>query len=302
MSANFLSNLTLKAKIGVGFALVLSTMAIVTIIGIWQVNSISKGLTTIGDVNSVKQRYAINFRGSVHDRAIALRDVILVQSDSELEAVLTTIASLSADYEKSAIPLDKMFNERNDVTSEEKNILGTIKEIEARTLPMIKKIVDLRKSGELDTAKQMMLNNARPAFVEWLKSINVLIDFEENLNRSESTTARATSSGFQTFMLITCFIALVVGAVVATLIANNISKALGGEPKDASAIARSIASGDLSININVNDNDKTSVLSAMKEMRDSLVSIVSRVRSTTETISTGSSEIASGNQALIFTH
>lgn len=99
-------------------------------------------------------------------------------------------------------------------------------------------------------------------------------------------------------MLITCFAALVLGAVVATLIARNISKALGGEPKDASAIARSIASGDLSIDIHVDPRDQTSVLSAMKEMRDSLVSIVSRVRSTTETISTGSTEIASGNQDL----
>lgn len=298
MKTNIFSDLTLKARIGLGFALVLSMMAILTIIGIWQVNSISTGLTTIGDVNSVKQRYAINFRGSVHDRAIALRDVILVPSDAELEPVLATIASLSADYEKSAVPLDKMFNERKDITSEEKKILESIKEIEAKTLPMIKKVIDLRRAGDPDQAKQVMLNEARPAFVEWLSRINKLIDFEENLNRQESTIARATASGFQTLMLIVCFAALVLGAVVATLIARNISKALGGEPKDASAIARSIASGDLSIDIKVDAHDDSSVLSAMKEMRDSLVSIVGRVRSTTETISTGSTEIASGNQDL----
>lgn len=298
MKTNIFSDLTLKARIGLGFALVLSMMAILTIIGIWQVNSISTGLTTIGDVNSVKQRYAINFRGSVHDRAIALRDVILVPSDAELEPVLATIASLSADYEKSAVPLDKMFNERKDITSEEKKILESIKEIEAKTLPMIKKVIDLRRAGDPDQAKQVMLNEARPAFVEWLSRINKLIDFEENLNRQESTIARATASGFQTLMLIVCFAALVLGAVVATLIARNISKALGGEPKDASAIARSIASGDLSIDIKVDAHDNSSVLSAMKEMRDSLVSIVGRVRSTTETISTGSTEIASGNQDL----
>ncbi|MFA9275888.1 MAG: methyl-accepting chemotaxis protein [Candidatus Aquirickettsiella gammari] len=298
MNTNVFSDLTLKARIGLGFALVLSMMAILTVIGIWQVNSISTGLTTIGDVNSVKQRYAINFRGSVHDRAIALRDVILVQSDAELEPVLATITSLSADYEKSALPLDKMFNERKDVTSEEKKILESIKEIEARTLPMIKKVIELRRAGDSDLAKQIMLNEARPAFVEWLSRINKLIDFEENLNRQESAIARATASGFQTLMLITCIAALVLGAVVATLIARNISKALGGEPKDASAIARSIASGDLSIDIRVDTHDQTSVLSAMKEMRDSLVSIVGRVRNATETISTGSSEIALGNQDL----
>jgi methyl-accepting chemotaxis protein len=120
MSTNVFSDLTLKARIGLGFALVLSMMTVLTIVGIVQVNSISSGLTTIGDVNSVKQRYAINFRGSVHDRAIALRDVILVQNDTELNAVVATIGSLSADYDKSAAPLDKMFSERQDITSEEK--------------------------------------------------------------------------------------------------------------------------------------------------------------------------------------
>jgi len=298
MSTNVFSDLTLKARIGLGFALVLSMMTVLTIVGIVQVNSISSGLTTIGDVNSVKQRYAINFRGSVHDRAIALRDVILVQNDAELNSVVATIGSLSADYEKSAAPLDKMFAERKDITSEEKKILESIKETEAKTLPMIKKVIELRRAGDLDQAKQIMLSDARPAFVEWLGRINQLIDFEENLNRQESTLARATAGGFQTLMLITCFAALVLGGIVATLIARNISRALGGEPKEASAIARSIASGDLSIDIQVDARDQTSVLSAMKEMRDSLVSIVGRVRSTTDTISTGSSEIASGNQDL----
>jgi methyl-accepting chemotaxis protein len=93
MSTNVFSDLTLKARIGLGFALVLSMMTVLTIVGIVQVNSISSGLTTIGDVNSVKQRYAINFRGSVHDRAIALRDVILVPNDTELNAVVATITA-----------------------------------------------------------------------------------------------------------------------------------------------------------------------------------------------------------------
>ena len=295
MSTDKARGFTVKARIWAGFALVLSMMIILTIIGIGQVNAISKGLTTIGDVNSVKQRFAINFRGSVHDRAIALRDVILVPTETELAPVLEKIASLSADYEKSAAPLDKMFSERADISSEEKQILASIKETEARTLPMVRKVIELRRAGNGELAKQMMLTDARPAFVEWLGRINKLIDFEENLNRSESGAARGTASGFQTLMLIMCLVALVVGAIVATLISRSISKALGGEPSNASAIARSIASGDLSVVINLDSRDQTSVLCAMKEMRDSLIGIVGRVRSTTESISTSSSEIRSGN-------
>jgi methyl-accepting chemotaxis protein len=59
-----------------------------------QVNSISNSLGTINDVNSVKQRYAINFRGSVHDRAISIRDVGLVETDAERRAAIDEITRL----------------------------------------------------------------------------------------------------------------------------------------------------------------------------------------------------------------
>lgn len=36
----------------------------------------------------MKQRYAINFRGSVHDRAIAVRDVVLARTDAELQSLV----------------------------------------------------------------------------------------------------------------------------------------------------------------------------------------------------------------------
>ena len=45
-------------------------------------------MTVINDQNSVKQRYAINFRGSVHDRAIAIRDVVLAERASDVQKPL----------------------------------------------------------------------------------------------------------------------------------------------------------------------------------------------------------------------
>ena len=55
-------------------------------------------MTAINDVNSVKQRYAINFRGSVHDRAIAIRDVVLLDSLAEVQSVIREINQLANFY------------------------------------------------------------------------------------------------------------------------------------------------------------------------------------------------------------
>jgi len=291
------SGFTMRARILLGFALILLTMIAMTAIGVVRVNAISTGLATIGDVNSVAQRYAINFRGSVHDRAIAIRDVTLVGADDELKTALATIARLAADYDKSAAPLDKMMAEPG-AGAEQRQILAGIKQTEARTLPIIEKVIALRQGGQLDEAKALMLKEARPAFVEWLTRINQFIDAQEKLNQDESARARQAASGFQTLSLIMCGAALAIGALVATVVSGAILRALGGEPGDASAIARSIAAGDLGVAIAIRPGDHSSVLCAMRDMRDSLVQIVADIRASTGTIATASREIASGNQDL----
>jgi hypothetical protein len=67
-----------------------------------RVGEISARLATVNDTNSVKQRFAINFRGSVHDRAISLRDVVLVTAADERRAALADITRLAAFYAESA--------------------------------------------------------------------------------------------------------------------------------------------------------------------------------------------------------
>lgn len=71
----------------------------------------------------------------------------------------------AGDYSKSAVLLDKMFSERKDITDQERTILASIKQTEARTMPMIERVSELRLAGDLDQAKEVMLRDARPAFI-----------------------------------------------------------------------------------------------------------------------------------------
>jgi len=87
----------------VGLAIVSST----------KVERISSNLETI---NSVKQRYAINFRGSVHDRAILMRDVLLLDNKAEIQATLDDIQHRVAAYASSALELDAMMAANMAVT------------------------------------------------------------------------------------------------------------------------------------------------------------------------------------------
>ena len=82
------------------------------------------------------------------------------------------------------------------------------------------------------------------------------------------------------------------------LVVRNIEKSIGGEPEQAAEIARQIASGDLAMTVATQAGDQSSLLFAMKSMRDSLAKVVGEVRSGTDTIATASSQIAAGNHDL----
>ena len=96
-------------------------------------------------------------------------------------------------------------------------------------------------------------------------------------------------------------LALVLGAVllgIGTLISRNLLLQLGGEPAYARRIARSIAEGDLAVNVTTQPGDQSSLMFDIRAMRDSLHHIVEQVRDGTEHIATASQQIAAGNHDL----
>ncbi|CAL63369.1 Methyl-accepting chemotaxis protein [Herminiimonas arsenicoxydans] len=97
------------------------------------------------------------------------------------------------------------------------------------------------------------------------------------------------------FMVLLVILSAFSGILLGVLITRNLKGQLGGEPNYAAGVAARIAAGDLTVAIDLRSKDQTSMLFAMREMRDSLASIVSQVRSGTDTITTASGQIAAGN-------
>ncbi|WP_306437101.1 methyl-accepting chemotaxis protein [Bordetella genomosp. 9] len=285
------------ARLALGFGVVLALLVALAVLSMVRMRSVDSSLNMINGINSVKQRYAINFRGSVHDRSIALRDVVLQGSPAEVAKVVQRIETLARDYAESARPLDQLFA-REVVLPEEKSALAQIKESEARTMPLIQRVIALKQSGKGQEATDLLLSQAAPALVTWLADINRMIDLEEKLNRTIAMHAQEVSGHFELEMAALSLFAVVLGVCVAALFVRGLLRQLGGEPRDATEIANRIAQGDLSVQVRVKDNDKTSLLFAVKSMRDNLSGIVGQVRAGTDTVAAAAAQIAAGSQDL----
>ncbi|PHO13731.1 methyl-accepting chemotaxis protein [Malaciobacter marinus] len=221
-------NITISKKLYTGFAFMLLIIILISTIGIIKVKFIDETLNEVVEINSVKQRYAINFRGSVHDRAIAIRDLVLAQNSQDLlfKKSLDDIKRLEKFYIKSAKPLDKIFQEGLNVDSEEKIILSKIKDIEKSTLPLVDKIIKLKQEGDNQKAKDILLFEAKDNFTNWLKVINEFIDYQENKNQIATPKAREVASSFSYTMITILVIALFLGILIAYLISSQLIKSV----------------------------------------------------------------------------
>ncbi|KAB8043479.1 methyl-accepting chemotaxis protein [Janthinobacterium aquaticum] len=289
---------SISTRLYTGFGLVLLLLIIVTALGINRVQKIDTILTNISEVNNVKQRHAINFRGSVHDRAIALRDVVLAGDQPAVSQHVAQIGKLADNYAQAATPLEQIIGSGKGVTQDERDALAGIKAAEAKAQPVIAKVIALRQADNVAEASTLLQQQGAVAFVDWLAAVNKLIDLEEKMSREQAASATTVARSFFFFMVVLCVGAIAIGMTAAWRISHGLLRQLGGEPDYAAAIVGDIAAGNLAVTIDTRPGDKSSLLFAMRGMRDSLVAIVGQVRAGTQTIATNAREISAGNQDL----
>ncbi|MBB5577206.1 MULTISPECIES: HAMP domain-containing methyl-accepting chemotaxis protein [Rhizobium] len=210
------------ARLATGFGFLLILMIGLTLYSIGQVKTIDRNLSVINDTNSVKQRFAINYRGSVHDRAIAIRDVTLVTSAEERQAVEKLIETLASSYADNEKKMADMVASPAGATAEEKAILDEIAAIQAKTNPLVADIIARQEKGDGEGARKILLEQARPDFVAWLKAINKFIDYQEALNKSIGSDVRSAAGGFNSLALTALAIAIFLASVAAALTARSI--------------------------------------------------------------------------------
>ncbi|MEE4574880.1 methyl-accepting chemotaxis protein [Pseudomonas alliivorans] len=279
----------LATRIGLGFAAIVSLLVLITAVGMQRVGVIDSTLQDVSDNAAKIQRYAINFRGSVHNRAIAVRDAVLVNNDRDLAFHLAEVTSLEQAYTDSAQPMDQLIGQAG-VTHDEKELLRAIKEIEVKTLASSKAVVDLRRAGDIAGAQALLLSRASGDYSEWLKRINALIDYEEATIKVQLNEVQTTASRFSGLMLLATGAALLLSIIMATVIIRFVKSTLGAEPVEVAEAIRRLAAGDLQQTIVTDYPD--SVMGVLKTALDRLADTITQVRKAAQEVNHSSSQLS----------
>ncbi|WQG57668.1 methyl-accepting chemotaxis protein [Pseudomonas sp. RTB3] len=272
---------SLAMRIGLGFASTLSLLVLITAVGIQRVGFIDSTLKDVAEKAAVAQRYAINFRGSVHNRAIAIRDAVLVTDETALNRHLAEIDQLKRDYQDAAVPLDRLFG-NGGASAEETRLLNDIKAIETQTLASSERVISLRRNNDIAGAQALLLAQSSDLYSEWLKRVNALIDFEEARIRHQLGSVQTAASNFAVLMLLASAVAIVLSVLVSLLIIRKVKATLGAEPEEVAEAIRRLAQGDLNQRIETRHPD--SVMGILKNALIRLGDTITEVRASAQAL------------------
>ena len=267
--------LSISAKLYLGFTCMIAIIVAVAGFSVLRIMFLDETLQTATNINSVISRQAINFRGSVHDRSILIRDAAIISNDpADLDKTLQDIRKLEEDYDKADVEFAK-FIQNGMLNSQEKAMYDDINAIKKETMDTYAKIIELIKNSDKQGADELILQKAREQFINWLASINKVIDHYESKNQQLTNNALELISSFIPIMSIIIVLALILSFVIAFFIVRYIKHSVGGEPSYVKAVIAEVASGNLRIDIQSKFND--SILDSVKKMQAQLRETVQKI-------------------------
>jgi len=288
----------ISQRLMAGFGLVIVALLGMSVYSVLIARGIDGALTANATQNAVVQRAAINFRGSAHDRSIAVRDVVLAPNEDARKKEIESIARLADFYAQSATQLDSVLKTAKEIPPEVAPMVQSLKDIEARTVATTSKVVALMQSGDRAGAEAMLWTEAKPQYEQWLAAANKLIDYEEARIIKNSQTANQDASQFTGVMLSITLLAVLISVAVTVLVSRSIGRELGAEPSEVRAVVQAIQQGNLTTPVQVKAGDTGSVMVAVRDMQQRFHELVSAVRDNIAQLRTTSDDISSGNQNL----
>ncbi len=154
-----------------------------------------------------------------------------------------------------------------------------------------------RKKELFEALHQTILDN-RAAFLVVEEELGKLVDLNVGYGEAAAKRADEASSAVLSQMYMVAGIALAVLIALGIFILAAIMKQLGGDPAYAADMVQKIASGDLTVQIQLKKGDSTSLLASMHGMVQKLSQVVSEVSNGAEGLTGAAEQVSATAQTL----
>ena len=287
---NTFNNLRIGIRLGLAFATLIALALLVGGIGVNRLSQVNASLALIGGDRVPKVQMAADITDDVNLIARELRNALIWTDETKVQKALDAVREARERAGKAIAAMS------TTITSDEgKKRLEALTSARAAYIPMQQQFMELVRTGQKAEAATLLSEQMRDAQLAYIQALDSLKELQIELvtqavHDGEAEYARAK---------LVMFSLLASMAAIGALLGWWITRTIVGPINEAVSVAERVAEGDLDSHINVTTRDETGrLLTALKTMNQSLVGIVSTVRTSSESIAIGSAQIASGNADL----
>ncbi|MBW8370281.1 MAG: MCP four helix bundle domain-containing protein [Thiobacillus sp.] len=288
--SRWLASLKIGAQLSLAFFTVLMLtvgIGVFSILKLAEVNTVSSNLAykwmpRIGHTTAMRTAM-LEVREFEVKHASAADIGYMDEYEEKMAAALGTVSAHSAEYAK-------MVDD-----PEGKKLFETFEKTWAEYLKFNKQVVGLGRANNQVEAKEIGEGGAKSTLDDAVAALDKMTALNFEGGKAAAEHADTVYVGAKKWSVASLAGALLIGVALALLITRSLLRQLGGEPVYAASVTQRMAEGDLGVEIQLKNNDHSSLLFAIKSMRDSFADIVGRVRQGSDGVATASDEIAAGN-------
>lgn len=280
-------NIRIGQRLALGFGVVIALLVLLAGLSYYRITGLSKEVSTMVQDRYPKTVVANQIKAQLNEMSRNMLNVLIMTDAEQIKKELENIAKENSNNEAALANLKKTIT---DAKASEQ--LTAIMAIRDKFIPLQSKFISLVNEDRKDEAMLKFLFSIRPIQNKYFAALDDFIQLQNNQMAQAGKDSEAVATQTSGFILILALAAGGISIVVAFLATKSITRPL----IDAVRVAKRVAKGDLSSDIEVTTSDETGqMMQALREMNDSLMKIVGEVRSGTDNIASVSMEIASGN-------
>ncbi|WP_304622814.1 methyl-accepting chemotaxis protein [Roseateles cellulosilyticus] len=289
-------NLTVARRLTLGFGLISVLILAFACVAWVQMSDVKAAIVQVVDDRYPKIDISRDIYDTVNAQARMLRNAIVATSVGKTSEAGEFLARMDQQVESNNERMDKLRAIVN--TPKGTQLFKAMSDARAEYGKARLETVRLLHAGHWEDAARYMLGEVRAKQDALFGAIENMVEFQQELMLANSAVAKDRAAQTIVATIGVAAVVLVLSLSAAYLIARSLLSDLGGEPATARSEAQRIAGGDLTGAIPVKPGDTSSLFAALQRMHESFVETVSRVRESSESVASASSQIALGNHDL----
>ncbi|MCF7965752.1 MAG: Tar ligand binding domain-containing protein [Methylobacter tundripaludum] len=284
-----LKNLTIKARL----ILVVGLMSVLAIalgaLGLNGMKKANQGLLTVYVDRTVPMGQLGEINAKLLANRLAITNTLVFKEESQKNIDLVR---------QNIIDINKIWDQYMStyLTVEEKKLADKFAIDRKRfVVEGLNPTMEYLLAGNAEAVEKTVRESVRPLFVPVAEGINALMQLQLDVAKQEYDLAqtRYEESRFISIVLLT--VGLLLSVFIGFMLIRGISRSLFAMQQ----FSESLAQGDLTVRIDLEQNDEIGMLAkSMTSMRDQLSSVVQQVRTNSDALGSASQEISATAQSI----